>query len=87
MFLLGTAVLAVALVVVLFLPEEPLRTVSGIQAREADQAAANAAAATGLPPEAGEAALAAAAEQVPEQVAGERADRERSGKVATPGPL
>jgi len=42
-FLLGTVVLAVAFVVVLFLPEEPLRAVSGLQAREADRAAANAA--------------------------------------------
>jgi EmrB/QacA subfamily drug resistance transporter len=35
-FLCGTAVLAVALVVVFFLPEEKLRQVSGIQARQQD---------------------------------------------------
>jgi EmrB/QacA subfamily drug resistance transporter len=65
-FLMGTAVLAMALLVVLFLPEEPLRTVSGIQAREADQAAANAAAAA-LPPEAGEAELHEARAKLPGQ--------------------
>jgi EmrB/QacA subfamily drug resistance transporter len=89
-FLLGTAVFAVALVVVLFLPEEPLRTVSGIQAREADQAAANAAAATALPPEAGTTQLAAAAEQLTGddgEDLGEHEDRERRGRVTTPGPL
>jgi EmrB/QacA subfamily drug resistance transporter len=70
-FLLGTAVLVVAFLVVLFLPEEPLRTVSGLQAREADQAAANAAAAA-LPPEAGEAELeSATAGSVPRQAAGD----------------
>jgi hypothetical protein len=37
-FLIGALVLAVALVVVLFLPEEPLRAVSGIQARADDEA-------------------------------------------------
>ena len=39
-FTLGACVLAVALIVVLFLPEEPLRTQSGLEARKsADQAA------------------------------------------------
>jgi EmrB/QacA subfamily drug resistance transporter len=85
-FLLGAAVLAVALVVVFFLPEEPLRTVSGIQAREADQAAAsaaaaNAAAAAALPPEAGTGQLTATAEQL----TGE--EREARRRVTTPGPL
>jgi hypothetical protein len=42
-FLLGAAVIAVALVVVWFLPEEKLRTQSGIQAREQQEAAAGAA--------------------------------------------
>jgi hypothetical protein len=35
-FLCGAAVLLIALVVVFFLPEEPLRSVSGIQARQDD---------------------------------------------------
>lgn len=39
-FLLGAAVLAVAAVVVLFLPEEPLRSGSALQERLADEAAA-----------------------------------------------
>jgi EmrB/QacA subfamily drug resistance transporter len=71
-FLIGTVVLALAFVTVLFLPEEPLRTVSGIQAREADEAAANAAVA-GLPPEAGEAGLerATATGSVPRQPSGD----------------
>lgn len=37
-FLLGAAVIAVAFVLVLFLPEEPLRMQSGIQARQAEDA-------------------------------------------------
>ena len=42
-FLLATIVLAVAFVVVWFLPEEKLRTQSGIQARQSQEAAAAAA--------------------------------------------
>jgi hypothetical protein len=38
-FTLGAAVLVVAFVVVLFLPEEPLRTQSGLEARQAAEAA------------------------------------------------
>ncbi len=44
-FMVGAAVLAVGFVVVLFLPEEPLRKVSGIEARRQDDEAAEAAAA------------------------------------------
>jgi len=86
-FLLGTAVFAVALVVVLFLPEEPLRTVSGIQAREADEAAANAAAAAALP------AQVVAADPITDgdrSVGEDEPDGEhedRRGKVTTPGQL
>lgn len=43
-FMLGTAVLAVAWVIVWFLPEEELRNTSGIQAREQDARAASLAA-------------------------------------------
>ncbi len=39
-FLIGAAVLALAFVIVLFLPEEPLRTQSGLEARQAQNAAA-----------------------------------------------
>jgi hypothetical protein len=74
-FLLGTAVLLRGVsLVVLFLPEEPLRTVSGLQAREADQAAANAAAGHACPPEAGEAELEEARPTRP----GAKAERLRS---------
>ena len=47
-FLLGAGVLAIALVVVLFLPEEKLRTQSGIEARQAQEDAATAAAAAAV---------------------------------------
>ncbi|MFN8074259.1 MAG: MDR family MFS transporter [Kineosporiaceae bacterium] len=47
-FLLGALVIAVAFVVVFFLPEEPLRSVSGLQAR-ADQQAADEGAVSGTP--------------------------------------
>ena len=48
-FLIGALVVAVAFVVVFFLPEEPLRTLSGIEARQQEQdAAAGAAAAAAV---------------------------------------
>jgi EmrB/QacA subfamily drug resistance transporter len=48
-FTIGACVLAIAFVVSWFLPEEPLRTQSGIQARESEEAAATAAAAAAAP--------------------------------------
>jgi hypothetical protein len=66
-FLCGAAVLVIALLVVLFLPEEPLRKVSGIQARQDDAdrrtAAASAAAAEAdaVPPAPGSTAVTPAA--------------------------
>ena len=47
-FLLGAAVLVVALLVVLFLPEEPLRTQSGLQAMESERSSEEAAEAAAL---------------------------------------
>jgi EmrB/QacA subfamily drug resistance transporter len=42
-FMIGAVVVAAALVIVFFLPEEPLRTLSGIQARQQEEDAADAA--------------------------------------------
>jgi EmrB/QacA subfamily drug resistance transporter len=58
-FLIGAAVLVVGMITVWFLPEEPLRTLSGLDARQAqtDEAAAAAAATTAAPATPGEPAV------------------------------
>jgi hypothetical protein len=68
-FLLATIVLAVAFVVVWFLPEEKLRTQSGIQARQSQEAAAAAAMGDGA---AGESQAVENAEHAREEPVGER---------------